>query len=82
MRGCWLLVDWLTKQMERNDFFMTDAAKEARRSYQRQWRKDNRTAIREYQRNWRNANPDREKQYQEEYWARKAQRNQTEGGAV
>ena len=61
---------------------MTDEAKEARRAYQRQWRKDNRTAIREYQRNWRNANPDRVKQYQEKYWARKAQRNQTEGGAV
>lgn len=61
---------------------LTDEAKEARRAYQRQWRKDNRTAIREYQRNWRNANPDRVKQYQEEYWARKAQQTTPEGGAV
>lgn len=61
---------------------MTDAAKEARRAYQRQWRKNNRAAIREYQRLWRNANPDRVRQYQEEYWARRSQRNQTEGGAV
>ena len=67
---------------ERNDFTMTDAAKEARRAYQRQWRKNNRAAIREYQRLWRNANPDRVRQYQEEYWARRSQRNQTEGGAV
>ena len=58
---------------------MTDAAKEARRAYQRQWRKENRTAILEYQRNWRNANPDRVKQYQEEYWMRKAQQTTPEG---
>ena len=51
---------------------MTDEAKNARREYQRQWRKDNRTAIREYQRNWRNANPDRVKQYQDAYWERKS----------
>ena len=51
---------------------MTDEAKEARRAYQRQWRKDTRTAIREYQRNWRNANPDRVKQYQDAYWERRS----------
>ena len=51
---------------------MTDAAKEARRAYQRQWRKDNRTAIREYQRNWRAQNPGLVREYQERYWARKA----------
>ncbi len=51
---------------------MTEAAKEARRAYQRQWRKENKTAIREYQRLWRNANPDRVKQYQAEYWERKS----------
>lgn len=61
---------------------MTDAAREARREYQRRWRKNNRAAICEYQRNWRNANPDRVKQYQEEYWARKAQQTMPDGGAV
>lgn len=61
---------------------MTDAARQARREYQRQWRKNNRAAIREYQRNWRNANPDRVKQYQEDYWVRKAQQTTPEGGAV
>ena len=50
---------------------MTDEAKNARREYQRQWRKNNNAAIREYQRNWRNANPDRVKQYQNAYWERK-----------
>ena len=53
-------------------FIMTDEAKNARREYQRQWRKNNKAAIREYQRNWRNANPDRVKQYQEAYWERKS----------
>ena len=51
---------------------MTDEAKEARRAYQRKWRKENRAAIREYQRLWRNANPDRVKQYQDAYWERKS----------
>ena len=51
---------------------MTDAAKEARRAYQRQWRKDNRISIREYQRNWRKQNPMRVMEYQERYWAKKA----------
>ena len=51
---------------------MTDEAKNSRREYQRQWRKNNKAAIREYQRNWRNANPDRVKQYQDAYWERKS----------
>ena len=57
---------------ERNDFTMTEAAKEARRAYQRQWRKDNRISIREYQRNWRKQNPMRLMEYQERYWAKRA----------
>ena len=57
---------------ERNDFTMTEAAKEARRAYQRQWRKDHRISIREYQRNWRKQNPMRLMEYQERYWAKKA----------
>ena len=51
---------------------MTEEAKNERREYQRQWRKNNKAAIREYQRNWRNANPDRVKQYQDAYWERKS----------
>ena len=97
MRGCWLLVDWLTKQMERNDFFMTDAAKEARREYMRKWREENRQSIREYNRNWRranrdamnryakewrDANPDKVKGYRESYWERRAEQTTLEGGAV
>ena len=57
---------------ERNDFIMTEAAKEARRAYQRQWRKDNRISIREYQRNWRKQNPMRLMEYQERYWQKRA----------
>ena len=57
---------------ERNDFTMTEAAKEARRAYQRQWRKDHRISLREYQRNWRKQNPMRLREYQERYWAKKA----------
>ena len=53
---------------------MTDEAKEARRAYQRQWRKDNRTAIREYQRNWRSENTDKVREYQERYWENKIAR--------
>jgi hypothetical protein len=55
---------------------MTDAAKEARRAYhreyQRRWRKEHRLSIREYQRNWRAQNPGLVKEYQERYWAKKA----------
>lgn len=97
MHGCWLLVDWLTKQMERNDFLMTDAAKEARREYMRKWREENRQSIREYNRNWRrdnrdamnqyaknwrDANPEKMRGYRESYWERKAQQTTPEGGAV
>ena len=96
MRGCWLLVDWLTKQMERNDF-MTDEAKNARREYMRRWRQENRLSVREYNRNWRranrdamnryakewrDANPDKVKGYRESYWERKAEQTTLEGGAV
>ena len=38
---------------------MTEAAKEARRAYRRQWQRDNRDKV---------------KQYQANYWERKAQR--------
>lgn len=51
---------------------MTDAAREARREYQRRWRKEHRFSIREYQRNWRAQNPGRVREYQERYWAKQA----------
>jgi hypothetical protein len=61
---------------ERNDFIMTEAAKEARRAYyreyQRRWRKEHRLSIREYQRNWRKQNPMRLREYQERYWQKRA----------
>lgn len=67
---------------ERMVFTMTDAAKEARRAYMRQWRKNNRAAIREYQRNWRDANPDKVRGHSESFWERKAQQTMPEGGAT
>lgn len=47
---------------------MTEAAKEARRA----WR-------REYQKKWRRANPEKQKEYSERYWERKAAEMEGQG---
>ena len=58
---------------------MTDAAKEARRAYQRKWRAEKKTEIHAYQKKWRSENPDKVREYQERYWENKiAQMNKEE----
>ena len=56
---------------------MTQAAKEARARYAREYNAKNRERLNEYRRNWRRENPDKVRQYNEDYWKHKA-----EGGDV
>ena len=51
---------------------MTDEAKNARREYSRNWRRNNRDAMNQYAKTWRDANPDKVKAYREAYWERKS----------
>lgn len=51
---------------------MSEAAKEARRAYQREWNRKNRDKINAIQRRWRKEHPDEAKAQQERYWERKA----------
>lgn len=51
---------------------MTEAALEARRAYQREWRKKHPQSNKEYQREWRKNNPDKIREYQERHWEKKA----------
>ena len=50
---------------------MNEAAKEARRSYQKKWRKEKRAEILAYQKKWRSENPEKVREYQERYWENK-----------
>ena len=49
------------------------AALEARRAYQREYRAKNPEKQREYMRDWRARNKDKVRAYNAAYWARKAQ---------
>ena len=49
------------------------AAREARNTYQREYRAKNPEKQREYQRDWRARNKDKVKAYNAAYWARKGQ---------
>lgn len=51
---------------------MTDAATEARRQYQKEYKRKNADKINEYQRKWRKANPEKVKAYEAKYWSKKA----------
>jgi hypothetical protein len=51
---------------------MTEAAKEARKAYQRKRRQETREETAAYMREWRKKNPDKVKQYNATYWERKA----------
>jgi hypothetical protein len=50
---------------------MSEAAKEKRKEYIRQWKKENRDKVNASNRKWRQENPDKIKKYQENYWERK-----------
>ena len=51
---------------------MTEAAKQARREYQRQWREKNRKRIRQYNREWTKNNPDKVKASQARFFEKQA----------
>lgn len=54
---------------------MTDEAKEARRKYQREYKRKNAEKINAYNRAWRKANPEKARQYNLNYWSKKAAEN-------
>lgn len=51
---------------------MSEAALEARRRYQREWRAKNKDHVREYQRSWQRKNREQAKEKTAQYWERKA----------
>ena len=57
---------------------MTKAALEAKREYDRQYRKNNRERVNEYQRKWRENNRDKQKNSNIQYWERVALNKQKE----
>ena len=54
---------------------MTDKAKEARRAYQKEYKRKNAEKINAYNRAWRKANPEKTRQYNQNYWSKKAAEN-------
>lgn len=54
---------------------MSAEAVEARRAYQREYRKRNREKINSQRRKWSNQNPDKVRECQERYWENVARRN-------
>ena len=57
--------------MQKGDLNMNEAAKEARREYQRQYREANRERINANHKAWRDANPDKVKAAATRYWEKK-----------
>ena len=51
---------------------MTSEALEAKKAYDREYRKRNRQRINQQQREWRARNPDKVKAQRERYWQKKA----------
>lgn len=51
---------------------MTEDAKQARREYQREYKRRNAERINAYNRAWRKANPDKTRKYNANYWSKKA----------
>lgn len=51
---------------------LSDSAKEARRNYEREYRKKNSEKLLEYHRNYEKNNPEKLKQYKINYWEKKA----------
>ena len=59
-----------------NNGELSVAAKEIRRNYHRQWRKENRQHINNYHRQWRKENRDKVKEYNKRYWENLAKEQQ------
>lgn len=51
---------------------LSNAAREAKNEYARQWKKNNLDKVKAYHRNWRKNNPDKVKANNIKYWERKA----------
>ena len=51
---------------------MTDKANEARRAYQKAYKRKNAERINAYNRAWRKAHPEKTRQYNQNYWSKKA----------
>jgi len=51
---------------------LSDAARAARREYERNWRKQNHTRVLLYHSNWQKRHRERQKVYRERYWEKKA----------
>lgn len=51
---------------------MSDAAREAKNAYLREWRRKNPDKVREYIRKWRKNNPEKVREINQRYWERRA----------
>lgn len=58
---------------------MTGEALEAKKAYDREYRKRNRQRINQQQKEWRRNNPDKVRAQNERYWQRKAESVRTAG---
>lgn len=76
--GGWTgLANLLTlKLLTMGKFELSEAAKQERRKYKRQWAAKNREKLNAYQREWAKKNPDKIKKIHQRYWERKAQKSE------
>lgn len=51
---------------------LSDAAREARNAYHREWRRKNPDKVREYIRRWRKNNPEKVREINRRYWEKRA----------
>ena len=57
---------------------VTEAARQARNKYQREYREKNLERIRAYRREWARKNPEKIKEYRARYWESRAQEMEEE----
>lgn len=55
-----------------NNVSLKEAAAEARRAYQREYRAKNKQKLDEYAKQWRKDHPDKLKEYEAKHWMKKA----------
>ena len=67
-----IFVRHYTSSLRINVTIMDEAAKQARRDYQKRWREANREKTRAREREWNKANPDKLRARDERYWQKKA----------
>lgn len=61
----------------KGEFLLDEAAKQARREYQRKYREKNKTRLKEYHRKWRGENKEKIIAIQERYWTKKVRNSKT-----